>query len=1151
MTLQGERLESRLLFTLNPTALEQESWYDTNHVRVDPQGELNYLFISTSPNLVSPDAQVNSAITQFSVNTNTFLQQWAALTPTTPLAWNDSLNQAALGHNNQIIAFDQQSHQLPGEPPLGTRVNNAGYTGWTTLAENVYAFSKSSFYGHSGFLIDWGNDPPGHRNNIMNPDMKEVGISVIPENNSSTNVGPLIVTQNFGANSNYGNPKIVGVVFNDTNGNSRYTAGEGLSNITITVTGPNGTFATTTMTAGGYQLAVPAGTYTVTASGGSLGGTRTVPLVVTANNVEVDFTTGSSTGFVNFQQWVNTAPTLVAGDRTLGPVLINSNDPPGDTVADFIGNTISDTDPLALRGIAIVAANSANGIWQYSINGGSSWSALSGASVNSARLLRDTDMVRFVPNPGFTGTASISYRAWDQTSGDFGSTADLSLGTGGATAFSGGSAVSATVNVQLDNVAPTLASGAPTLATVPEDTTNHAGDTVSSLMAGLVTDPDPGAKTGMAVVATTGSSGGVWQYSLDGGDTWLAMGALSASAARLLRGSDRVRFLPNTNVHGIASLTFRAWDQTTYNVGQQIDLSGPTAIGGSTAFSSTTVQATATITNVNDAPVVDPNANLFITTVASTATTPGSIPISNWLGNSITDVDPSAAEGIAVIAKTGNGTWYFNTGVWFSGSTSDTFAVLLRASDKIGFVPTSGWTGTATITFRAWDRTSFSVNDTWADLSSPSSHGGVTAFSDGTITASIYVGTANASIQGAVYQDSDASGSQNGAETGLSGWTVFLDYDNDGTPSGNEPTATSDVNGAYTLSNLAPGTYRLREVVQSGWSPTSPAATGQSVTISAGQSVTGRNFGNLAGPSLAIADVSLNEGDHGATNAVFNVTLGQASAQTVTVVFQTTAGTATAGSDFIATSGTLTFAPGETSRTITIAILGDTTLENDETFTIHLSNPTQAQLADSLGVATIVNDDYPWHRASLPADVDGNGSVSAIDLVYVVEALNTYPGGLISTFNPPPTRMIDVNRDNNLSGIDLVLVVAAINGGGNLTSLAPLAMSSAVSDDTATSLAMAPTAAVPDVPDNGNASVDVTIGLATANLLNSWRETRVVSASMNEEIAVEGVPQPTTDRLLAATPNSLTNTVASRIAARFKERQARDAAFAAWEFESL
>jgi len=93
----------------------------------------------------------------------------------------------------------------------------------------------------------------------------------------------------------------------------------------------------------------------------------------------------------------------------------------------------------------------------------------------------------------------------------------------------------------------------------------------------------------------------------------------------------------------------------------------------------------------------------------------------------------------------------------------------------------------------------------------------------------------------------------------------------------------------------------------------------------------------------------------GSSVAAFTVSLSSASASAVTVGYATSNGTATAGSDYIASTGTLTFAPGETSKTIAIIVNGDTTAEAKETFTVSLSNPSGARLIDASGAGSITD----------------------------------------------------------------------------------------------------------------------------------------------------------------------------------------------------
>ena len=115
--------------------------------------------------------------------------------------------------------------------------------------------------------------------------------------------------------------------------------------------------------------------------------------------------------------------------------------------------------------------------------------------------------------------------------------------------------------------------------------------------------------------------------------------------------------------------------------------------------------------------------------------------------------------------------------------------------------------------------------------------------------------------------------------------------------------------------------------------------------------------GAAALPALSIADLSVAEGNGDHAHFMFVVTLDKAATGPVTVAYSTANGTATAGSDYVASNGTLTFAAGETSKTVHVDISGDTVFEGNETFAVTLSNASGATLADATAVGTIVNDD--------------------------------------------------------------------------------------------------------------------------------------------------------------------------------------------------
>ena len=107
----------------------------------------------------------------------------------------------------------------------------------------------------------------------------------------------------------------------------------------------------------------------------------------------------------------------------------------------------------------------------------------------------------------------------------------------------------------------------------------------------------------------------------------------------------------------------------------------------------------------------------------------------------------------------------------------------------------------------------------------------------------------------------------------------------------------------------------------------------------------------------SIADMRAEEGDSGVTDAGFTVTLSVAGDLAVSVSYATADGTASAGTDYQTASGELQFAPGETEMTVSVPVLGDTLPEADETFTVTLSSPSNAELATTAATGTIVDDD--------------------------------------------------------------------------------------------------------------------------------------------------------------------------------------------------
>ena len=138
-------------------------------------------------------------------------------------------------------------------------------------------------------------------------------------------------------------------------------------------------------------------------------------------------------------------------------------------------------------------------------------------------------------------------------------------------------------------------------------------------------------------------------------------------------------------------------------------------------------------------------------------------------------------------------------------------------------------------------------------------------------------------------------------------------------------------------------------------------------------------------PSITIDDYSAIEGNSGTKLFTFVVSLSNASTSNVTVQYATANGTTKSkgnGRDLNAASGTITFLAGQTTQTINVTVLGDTTVESNEIFFVNLSNASGASLADSQAMGTILNDDGTNPTtASLAASDDYFANLDDLDLL--------------------------------------------------------------------------------------------------------------------------------------------------------------------------
>jgi hypothetical protein len=411
---------------------------------------------------------------------------------------------------------------------------------------------------------------------------------------------------------------------------------------------------------------------------------------------------------------INDAPVL-SGSANFSSINEDNALSFGNLISTLLSGHVTDADTSDPRGIALTALDSSTGAWEYSTDGGNNWLGVGTVSSSSALLLLSTDRLRFVPDRHNGTTASVIFRAWDQTSGDPRTNVDVTT-SGGATAFSAATAT-ASIIVTSVNDAPVL-TGANDLASITEDDTANTGNLVSSLISGFVTDVDTGALSGIAITSTA-SGNGTWQYQLSGTNTWTGVGAVVDTNALLLRSNDRLRLLPDTLNGTTASATFRAWDQATGTAGTKANAS---LSGGSTAFSNSAATAHITVTAVNDAPIA-PNDGpyAFDSSLQSTF----SLDAANGVLSNDTDIDLGDTLSAVLVAQPTHGTVALNPDGSFSYTPAHSFAgtdsFTYRAIDGASSSNTAT-SNLATVTFNVSNTrdvalTSFTADGTYLDLS--------------------------------------------------------------------------------------------------------------------------------------------------------------------------------------------------------------------------------------------------------------------------------------------------------------------------------------------------------------------------------------------------------------------------------------------------
>ncbi|HWU13825.1 MAG TPA: Ig-like domain-containing protein, partial [Caulobacter sp.] len=334
---------------------------------------------------------------------------------------------------------------------------------------------------------------------------------------------------------------------------------------------------------------------------------------------------------------VNDAPT-VTGGSTASLTSIGEDSAPGagETISSLFSSHFSDAKDQvtggssadAFTGVAVTAnaATAAQGVYQY-FEGGS-WHDLPAVSTTSAFILDASTLVRFVPAADYSGTApGLTVSMIEDSSGAVttGQTANLTT-TGGSTQYS----ASMTLNIVVTptNDAP-VATGSATLAAVNEDTANPSGATVSTLFGSHFSDPDGDSLAGVAITGNSAAAEGVWQYSGNGGASWVTIGSPSETTAIALSATALLRFLPAANFNGtppdlVAYLIDNSAGAVT--TGTLINVS---TNGGQTHYSDTSLTLSTSVTAVNDTPVVPASATTVGATEQTAATLLGSLAVSD------------------------------------------------------------------------------------------------------------------------------------------------------------------------------------------------------------------------------------------------------------------------------------------------------------------------------------------------------------------------------------------------------------------------------------------------------------------------------------------------------------------------------------------
>lgn len=304
-------------------------------------------------------------------------------------------------------------------------------------------------------------------------------------------------------------------------------------------------------------------------------------------------------------------------------------------------------------------------------------------------------------------------------------------------------------------------------------------------------------------------------------------------------------------------------------------------------------------------------------------------------------------------------------------------------------------------------------------------------------------------------------------------------------------------------------------------------------------------------PTVSIGDALVVEGNSGTTRTNFTATLSAASGQTVTVHYATADGTATAGGDYTALPDTtLTFAPGETSKVVSVDVGGDVDVETNETFTVTLTSPANATLGTATGTGTIQNDDGVVLPNVTIGDVsitEGNAGSKVMTFTVTLSATPTQTitvdykttdgtassasdfgatnGTVTFLSGDPTTKTISVNVNGDSEDESDETFTVDLSNATNALIADAQAVGTITNDDSAPSVSIAAAQVTEGQAGTANLTFNVTLGAASGKTVTVNYATADGTALVGGSAATGGQDYVAANGTLTFTPGTLTQTI--------------------------